>query len=756
MLKFKIRLKLLFLLLAVSLLPLGLLDLYWFNLTQNFLKKNAAYTQNFLTYGAVYRVNQFMNDTVNALIIHSQAANIEAFNINGSIVDLTALIKQDNDIQSLILANSSGKVVVAMNRQGLLNTNYNVASYNAFRAATFLAGKEYIGQVKYNNQKQPTVTIGIPLVNFNKGQNLTSLSTANNNGTIRTPNQIKGVLIAQVSLANLWKSVLANRFNSADYIYVVSSQGSLISYPNNNFLEKNKGKFINPIVSAFLKNPAGPSPPIITTTEKGMSVLGSYRLVPRTNWGVIIEEPLSEVYASAYQVETIGIIIFISVAVLMLLINYLVSRQFTIPIKKLTEGASSISQGKLDTKITIRSKDELGSLAQSFNNMASNLSVILNQARAESSKVGVMLNNVGEGILAVDINGIILVSNTAAAVLIGTMPKDIVGQNFKNLYLFSKDNQQLLLSFQEIKVYKDLVLTTANKRIHYVDLLLNPIINDPSGIKTIITIIDNTSEQELDNMKVDFVSMAAHELRTPMTAIRGYIDLIMHTENLNLPISIVGFLQHIQASSTQLIGLINNLLNVSRIERNALNINLQRLNWQDIVKKSISDQQFTAKAKSINLYYNGLKSSVYIMADQIAIAEVINNLICNAINYTPNNGWVKIDISLIDNKVITTIADNGIGISEENQKHLFTKFYRVKSGLTSGSGGTGLGLYISKSIIDYHHGSITVKSTEGQGSKFIIKLPIVDPTSYNEANNKSNVTYKQRHGWITKNTTSRR
>lgn len=752
MVKLKIRQKLLFILLLVALVPLVVVTLYWSRASQTSLTQDAEAEQKILTSSAVYRVNQYITDKVNALIIHSQSPSVQSFNVFSARQNMQGLIKQDKDIQTLTLANSNGQVILAMNRKGPLTKTTNISNTDAFRAATFLSGRQYISPVSFNSKNQPILTIAVPLVQFSSGQNLLKLSTAGPS-QIRTAQQINGVLIETANLSSLWHSVLSQGNNSGGYTYVVDSQGNLIAYPSRSFQKIHLNLRQTPAVQAFLKNPTSPPKPSILISERGVKVLSSYGEVSITGWGVITEQPTTKIFALANHLILLGSSIFIVVIILVIVIAYFISKSFTKPILSLTKGATLISQGKLETRIINNSGDEIGMLSRAFNDMANNLGLLIQETKAETNKEEVILSNVTEGIVALDVSNCVLLANKSASNLIGKQPHDMIGQQLQDLYKLTENDKTFKPDFTIQQHYREITLTNSFHRISYIDILVNPIEDDPTGIKCIVTIIDNTKERELDNMKVDFVSMAAHELRTPLTAIRGYLDLIAHDNQLALSESLKNYFEHMEANSLQLVSLINNLLNVSRIERNALSYNPEKLSWTEVLKKVIADQQFMAKSKKISLVYDGPEDDVYILAEQITIQEVINNLISNAINYTDIGGHVTVKLDTIDNQVITKVIDDGIGIPDTSLPFLFTKFYRVRSGLSSGSGGTGLGLFISRSIVEMHGGTISVESEEGKGSTFTISLPIFNQERYNEIIKNQPYNIRRKYGWITKDTT---
>jgi signal transduction histidine kinase len=255
-------------------------------------------------------------------------------------------------------------------------------------------------------------------------------------------------------------------------------------------------------------------------------------------------------------------------------------------------------------------------------------------------------------------------------------------------------------------------------------------------------------------MKVDFVSMAAHELRTPLAAIRGYLELVTYKDAEKFAPESTKYLNQALKSTSELGSLITNLLDVTRIERGTLTFNMEKVDLATDIKQAVQDVSFTAKDKNITTTYVGPEQGYSIIADKIAIHEVINNLLTNAIKYTPAGGSVSITLTQDDNTFVARFKDSGIGIPKQAMSHLFTKFYRVHGGLSSGSTGTGLGLFISRSIIERHGGSISVESEEGIGSTFIVKLPVMNSAQFEAIEtaraSQENITRRHR-GWVTKN-----
>ena len=280
------------------------------------------------------------------------------------------------------------------------------------------------------------------------------------------------------------------------------------------------------------------------------------------------------------------------------------------------------------------------------------------------------------------------------------------------------------LDFQmENKVQNISLINKDNLKIDCA-VIIKPLL-DEKGITNgkVFIFHDISKEQELERMKIDFVSMAAHELRTPLTSIKGYLSVFME-ENSALSDDHKTYLKRMNIASDQLIVLVENLLNITKIEKGALALNLESLDIVQTVKEIVDLLHERATQKNVTLAFPYITTIPKVKADKLRITEVITNLLANAIAYTDINGSVTILFEEKEGEVITHIKDTGQGIPKEALPHLFTKFYRVSGKLEQGSKGTGLGLYIAKAIIDMHNGKIWVESEVGIGSTFSFSLPI--------------------------------
>lgn len=237
--------------------------------------------------------------------------------------------------------------------------------------------------------------------------------------------------------------------------------------------------------------------------------------------------------------------------------------------------------------------------------------------------------------------------------------------------------------------------------------------------------IANTRLEELDKLKDDFVSVASHELRTPMTAIRLYVWMALHKPDIPLSQKLQKYLYRTLVSTERLINLVNDMLNVSRIESGSIEINPSSFDMLTLVKEVIDEVKPKAEERQLQLLILDEKIPP-VFADVDKIHEVLLNLVGNAMKFTTPGGLIEISF-FCDGKVVETVVrDTGVGISKEDQSKLFKKFSRLDNSYVaiSMSGGTGLGLYISKRLIDLMHGRIWVESELNKGSKFIFSLPV--------------------------------
>lgn len=353
---------------------------------------------------------------------------------------------------------------------------------------------------------------------------------------------------------------------------------------------------------------------------------------------------------------------------------------------------------------------------------------------AERNRLLVALSNLNEGIIALDLNRRITIFNKGAEILSGFKTEEVLGKPIDSVIKFSDQGNELTFlnycpfrssDFEGIIFQKE-NLKLVGKKTSFVDLTTGQVKKD-SGVDLgcILMLTDVSQKHHLETMKTDFISMAAHELRTPLTSIKGYLSVFLQENKDKLTPDQKSLLDRLTLATEQLNSLVENLLSVSRIDRGVLNMNLETVDWVKMLKQATITFSDTVKEKQILLEFVPPTQNIpLIKVDKTRINEVLTNLLTNAIKYTEPGGKITIWAEVLDSEVITHISDTGHGIPKELLPQLFNKFFRVSGALEQGTKGTGLGLYIAKSLVDMHHGRIWVESELGKGSTFSFALPI--------------------------------
>ena len=362
---------------------------------------------------------------------------------------------------------------------------------------------------------------------------------------------------------------------------------------------------------------------------------------------------------------------------------------------------------------------------------------LVTDVTAERNKLTTVMQSIVDGVLALDLEGNIILVNPPALTMLGLDSEDVLSKKLDDvLTMFDGDQRMLGRNFipaeapekDTIVVQKrNLKIVTNSGKQLFVNLTSSSIKEgNQVGLGAIITLNDVSKEKEFEEMKLDFVSMAAHELRTPLTAIRGYLSVLQEEVAESLSKEQKSFLDKAFISSSQLASLVENLLSVSRIERGAMKLDMVSADWRAILEESINNFLPLASEKGVNLSLKCPEKLPKVFVDKFRISEVLSNLVGNAIAYTKPDGNIEITTEVGRDEITTHIKDSGQGIPESAQSRLFTKFFRVSGILEQGSKGTGLGLYISKAIIDLHKGKIWVASKLGVGSTFSFTVSTVE------------------------------
>jgi signal transduction histidine kinase len=271
--------------------------------------------------------------------------------------------------------------------------------------------------------------------------------------------------------------------------------------------------------------------------------------------------------------------------------------------------------------------------------------------------------------------------------------------------------------------------------------------NDPNGLETTLVLFDKTRAYERDDRDLTFIALAVHELRAPLTIMRGYVEVFEDELTPNLNNEQTTFMHNMGASAERLTSFVSNILNVARVEENALTLRLKEESWKDVLTRTCQDMELRAGVHNKKLKVNIADNLPTVAIDEVSVYEVIMNLIDNAIKYTHTDEEITISSYEKDGMIETTVADKGVGIPESILPHIFEKFFRAHNSKNS-VGGTGLGLYLCRAIVNAHGGQIWVKSKESQGSVFGFTIPIYQNVADQIKNEDNKGIIRGAHGWI--------
>jgi len=396
---------------------------------------------------------------------------------------------------------------------------------------------------------------------------------------------------------------------------------------------------------------------------------------------------------------------------LSLLISFIFARSISRPIKELSAVSRRIADEDFSARVFLKSNDELRELADSFNNMAARMKTLFEELSGQKEELDILISSLQEGILVLGKEEEIVLCNNSFRKIVGN---NLTGGRPYWEYFRIPQFDGLIKKTKETKTNISEEISFNNKAFLCSATFL--------AAKEEIAIIfhDITSIRDLEKIKTDFVSNISHELRTPLTAIKGFVETLQDTvvsgENKH-------YLDIVHRNTDRLINIINDLLFLSELEEKSIKLEPTELDLKLLLESitRIFEQKLKEKSLSFNMDIDAMLP--LIKADSFKLEQMFINLIDNAIKYT-EKGSIKISLKEIEGKIEIVIEDTGIGIANEHLSRIFERFYVVDKSRSKKLGGTGLGLSIVKHVVMLHNGFIDVKSSSGNGTKFIIMLPL--------------------------------
>lgn len=413
-----------------------------------------------------------------------------------------------------------------------------------------------------------------------------------------------------------------------------------------------------------------------------------------------------------------AMLVFLLAAVLSFVIAFFISK----PLSEMSSVAKAMSKGDFSRKIFRRAGDEIGGLATALNQMSDEIKNKIEKLTSEEAKLEAVLSSMVEGVLVTDGRGKIILVNPSVRKLFmidaapeGRRPLEVI----RNAGV--QDVVDIVLSGGRQLTSREVTINLPEEK----SLMVNgvPVMNEGVCAGAILVFHDITELKRLENVRKDFVANVSHELRTPIASIKGYAETLMGGA-MEDPAYAKDFLRIIHEDSGRLAKLIDEILDLSKIESGKMNFSFRPVEIASVIKRVMSIVANQAKARSISISCNIPTGIPAVNGDEGRLAQVVLNLMDNAIKYTPEGGSVAVSASAEGKSVRVDVKDTGIGIPEKDLPRIFERFYRVDKAHSRELGGTGLGLSIAKHIVQVHKGELRVISEQGKGSTFSFTIPI--------------------------------
>lgn len=434
-----------------------------------------------------------------------------------------------------------------------------------------------------------------------------------------------------------------------------------------------------------------------------------------------IEQKYSEIGNTALIFFTASLI----AGLISIVVALLVARSITKPIKEMQKQAVRIAQGDYSEKVDVQGHDELSQLAETFNKLSDRIEDAQDTMEAERNRLDSVLTHMTDGVIATDRRGKVITINEMALSLLNTTSEQAIGQSFLTLLDLEEEYtlRKLLETPEEILIDRSKSDSEEDRMTLRSDFAM---IRRESGfISGLVVVIHDVTEQEKTaEERRQFVSNVSHELRTPLTSVRSYLEAL--EEGAWEDKSVAPEFIHVTLGETdRMIRMINDLLNLSRMDSGAQQMDLELVNFNELVDYILDrfDMMVNNQEKNYRIVREFTERDLWVEIDTDKIMQVIDNIMNNAIKYSPDGGKIEVHLMETHNNVVLSISDEGLGIPKKDLEKVFERFYRVDKARARQQGGTGLGLAISKEVMKAHQGQIWVESVEGKGSTFYISLP---------------------------------
>ncbi|WP_295728971.1 cell wall metabolism sensor histidine kinase WalK [uncultured Limosilactobacillus sp.] len=444
---------------------------------------------------------------------------------------------------------------------------------------------------------------------------------------------------------------------------------------------------------------------------------------------VYMRASLESVYSTINNISLIYVFAALVTIIIGLGITIIISREITRPIEEMRKQTLRIARGDYSGRVEVMGNDELGQLAGAINNLSVRVEESQEVSEAEQRRLNSVLSHMSDGVLATDRQGNITIINETAQQLLDVQKDDkIIGKSLLEILGIKKDYTMRELVDDDVQ---QILIDNSDTSGMILSAYFSTVQRESGFVSGFVCVLhDVTSQQKEDQERKQFVSNVSHELRTPLTSVKSYVEALSDGAWKDAEIA-PRFLKVVQDETDRMIRMINDLLSLSRMDSGTVKLNLEYVNINELFNyildrfDMILKKETDPKQKKYTIQRKITKKDLWVEIDTDKFTQVIDNIMNNAVKYSPDGGVITARLMETKNHVIMSIADQGLGIPRKDISHIFDRFFRVDKARSRKQGGTGLGLAISKEVVNLLGGQIWVDSIEGKGSTFYISLPYV-------------------------------
>ena len=494
-------------------------------------------------------------------------------------------------------------------------------------------------------------------------------------------------------------------------------------------------KTTDQVVKATLLNNRSHSENVYDNGNHNRYYVNVIPLVDNSNNNVIgavyLRASLESVYSNINSITLIYLSAALITIAIGLFLAILISQEITRPIEEMRKQALRIARGDFSGQVRVMGNDELGQLAGAVNNLSVRVEEAQASTDSERRRLDSVLSHMSDGVLATDRRGNVTIVNNMALQLLGVDHEDdLIGKSIIDVLDIRHDYtvRQLVNSDQ-----REMIIDMSNDGNNLIlNAYFSPIQRESGFVSGLVCVLhDVTSQQKEERERKQFVSNVSHELRTPLTSVHSYVEALSDGAWKDKEVA-PKFLNVIQGETDRMIRMINDLLSLSRMDAGTTKLNLEYVNIKELLNyilnrfdMIIKNEEEDSSKKKYKIERHFTKKDLWVEIDTDKFTQVIDNIMNNAIKYSPDGGIITVRLLETHNHVIMSISDQGLGIPRKDLGRIFDRFFRVDKARSRKQGGTGLGLAISKEVINMLGGQIWVDSVEGHGSTFYISLPYV-------------------------------